>query len=118
MTYLLPTPRTPGDHAHLNRGGEPLCKEQLTGVWLDCSDYLCAYNLCPECDRIARGRYRIATFGMGECADGHVFERVNWWPASGTICACGQKVFVVENDKHSVRDTGLLVQARLFEGVI
>lgn len=62
MTYLLPTPRTPGDHAHLNRDGEPLCKERLIGVWLDGSDYLCAYNLCPECDRIARGK--VVTGGL------------------------------------------------------
>lgn len=53
-TYLLPTPRAPGDHAHLNRQGKPLCGMQLH--WVEESDYLCAYNLCPDCDRFAKGQ--------------------------------------------------------------
>ena len=66
--YLLPSPRTPGDHAHLNRDGSPLCKVYLPGVWLDDSDYLCAFNVCPECERVAQGKR------MNEWVQAQLFE--------------------------------------------
>lgn len=53
MTYLLPDIRTPGDKAHLpsQRNGA-LCGWQRSGVTLVRYDFLCAFRLCEDCQRI------------------------------------------------------------------
>jgi len=51
--YLLPIVRTTNDCAHLGNDGETLCGAVL--CFADESDYLCAFNLCSDCERIARG---------------------------------------------------------------
>lgn len=53
IMYLLPMERTPGDYAHINNHGVALCGVALHQAMQ--SEHLCAFNACPECDRIANG---------------------------------------------------------------
>lgn len=52
-TYLLPTIRTPGDSAHINSAGVPLCGQRVVVTTLE-SNHLCAYNVCPNCEKLSR----------------------------------------------------------------
>lgn len=51
-----------------------------------------------------QSNWLIATTGPGECAHGHAFERTNWHPEDGTVCACGQKRFTLKGSNIAITD--------------
>lgn len=67
-TYLLPAIRTPGDSAHINEAGLPLCGQRMAVATLE-SNYLCAFNVCPAREQLAAQWVQVSFIdGVGSLA--------------------------------------------------